>query len=225
MLKSETKNIRHVFSVEEIAELNRSFHQSVKSVRAVESEFDSVKANYKARTAEAEAIADRLSTTIDAGFEMRQTKCVVVYRVKDRKKDYYLESDVVADELVKGAKVMLTEDMSDEDLQTELFAAESKFEAREDIDLFLPTETDKGQLIIGRQKGKWFTALRVTVGGRKIEERLDGEQPSTKKRYDAITKATKRFSAWLTESLGKEAADGFKEFLFQVCETHKEREE
>ena len=225
MLKAETKNLRHVFSVEEIADLNKNFHQAIKQVRSVETEFDSVKANYKARTAEAEAIAERLSTTIDAGFEMRQTKCVVVFRVKDRKKDYYLESDVENDQLVKGAKVMLTEDMTDEDLQTELFAAESKFECREDISLFNPTESDKGLLIIGRQKGKWFTALRVNVGGRKIEERLDGEQPSTKKRYDAITKATKRFSAWLTESLGKEAADGFKEFLFNVCEAHKEREE
>lgn len=224
-LKFETRNIRHDFNKDEIAGIHTQFHQAIKEVGVIESEADSVKANFKARTAEAQAKADRFGSLIDAGFEMRMTDCIVVFRPKDRKKDYYLKSCLVDGKLPKKAKIVLTDDMTEDDMQAELFSSEGKFERREEIQLFTATEHDNGILVVGRMNGKWFTALRAEIGGSKIEQRLDSEQPCCKHRYDAICKATKRFDKWVTESLGEEVAKGFKESLYQLCEAHKEREE
>jgi hypothetical protein len=230
-MKHETRKIRHNFTPEETAVLQRDFHQAVKNIKAVEEEFDSVKASYKAKIAEVESRSVTLSATIDAGFEMRDRKCVVLYRPKDRKKDYFAEEHEAALEKLNGKQLpediapLLTEEMSDNDLQMELIEAEAKFELKEPIELFAPVNEDAGTLIVGRFGGKWFTALRVKVASRVLEERLDGEQPCFKNRPDAVRKAVKRFGDWLYKNLGKDAADGFAAGLDTVIDAHKEREE
>lgn len=230
-MKHETKKIKHSFTPEETATLNREFHQAIKNIHSTEEEFDSVKASYKAKVAEVESRATSLSATIDAGFEMRDRRCVVAYRPKDRKKDYFDEAHEQTLEKLNGStrpdsiEVLLTEDMTDADLQIELVQAEAKFEAKEAIALFQPAGNDVAILMVGRQTGKWFTAIRAKVGGRVLEERLDGEQPCFKNRPDAVGKGVKRFGEWLHDALGKDAAKGFAADLDAVVEAHKDREE
>jgi hypothetical protein len=225
-LKSETKHVAHKFTVGELAVLHKDFHQSVRGQHVVESEFDSVKAQYKAKIEEAESKSEKLSALIDAGFEMQETKCVVVYEPKVRRKHYYLESELAEGWLdTEKVKPVHTEAMTNDDMQIELVEAESKFELKEAIELFKPVNKDSGILIVGRLGENWFAALRVAIGGRKLEERLDGEQPSCKKREDAVNKTVKRFSEWLVNAMGKEAAQGFEPELDKVIKAHKGREE
>jgi hypothetical protein len=226
-MKHEIKKIKHTFTAEEVAVLQRDFHQAIKTIKVTEAEFDSVKATYKAHITEAESRSETLSATIDAGFEMRDRKCIVIYAPKVRKKSYYPEEEEQQAEAGKldTGTLLLTEDMTESDLQIELVEAEAKFELKESIELFPATENDKGILMVGKQNGKWFGALRVAIGGRKLEERLDGEQPCFKKRPDAVKKSVGRFAEWLKDALGKETALGFAAALDAVTDAHKDREE
>lgn len=165
-----------------------------------------------------------LDGLLDAGFQIQEQDCVVVYRVADKEKDYYL-LEAVADggkELVKDAKPVATEKMMGDDFQIELLAAEAQFEARKDIALFAPTDKDVGLLIIGRQGGKWYTAIRASVAGRSVSERLDGEAKGVKNRPDAVRVAVKRFGEWLTTTLGKEVSKGFDDGLREIVEANEE---
>ena len=223
--KVEVKSVKHDFTPEEIAQLNIDFRLADKSLGGIEKEFDSIKASYKAKTTEAESRKDAIGTNLDAGFEMRNERCVVVLDVKESKKHFYLESALVKGEIPKGLEPVITEPLTDADRQTELLEAESKFDAREDIELFSPTESDSGILTVGRLGGKWFSALRIKIGTRVINERLDSEQPCSKKRPDQIKRALKRFTEWLEENLGREESKGFKNALELVKAGHAEREE
>lgn len=223
-LKRETKNVRHTFTAAETAELNQQYRRAVNQIAIVQSDFESVKKQYKAKESEAEARVATLDGLLDAGFQIQEQDCVVVYRVADKEKDYYL-LEAVADggkELVKDAKPVATEKMMGDDFQIELLAAEAQFEARKDIALFAPTDKDVGLLIIGRQGGKWYTAIRASVAGRSISERLDGEAKGVKNRPDAVRVAVKRFGEWLTTTLGKESAQGFEDGLREIVVANEE---
>lgn len=113
-MKSETKTIKHKFTHDEREQLGGQLAQALGSLRGIESEFEQVKASYKFKTAEAEATIDRISTNITNGFEYRQAQCFVVFRVKDKEKDYFLEDGPV------DSGPVLTERMTPEDFQTEL---------------------------------------------------------------------------------------------------------
>lgn len=232
-LKSEVKNIKHTFTLEEREQLGVDLARSFGTLRGIEAEFDQVKASYKSKTAEAEARIDRISTSITNGFDMRDVACIVYYRPADKEKDYRIESEVRAVETEMASdpskdiplpNVVLTERMTADDFQQELIAAESAFDAREEIELFKPTETDRGILVVGRLSGKWFSALRVNIGKLSLSERLDAEQKCFKSRPDAISTAVKRVNAWAKENL-KDLAKGFQESFNAVVESHKERAE
>lgn len=211
-MKTEIKKVSHVFSEPEIADLNQQFRRAYNQVKVIGEEFDSVKANYKARIAESEARATTLDSLITAGFELRDKTCVVVFAYKDKKKHYFLETDCDKEGVPnKDAKPVVTDEMTEGDFQVDMLESESKFEAREEIVLFPATENNCGVLVVGQHGGKWHGALCAVIGGRKLSERLDSEQPSCKKRPDAVSKAIKRFAAWITETLGKEVAKGFEE--------------
>ena len=229
--KIEIKSVKHTFTPEERNNLGGDLARSIAGLRGIESEFDQVKASYKAKTAEQEARIDNFSTCLMNGFEMRLSKCVVVYNPKARQKHYFLETDWNAfEEARKNGKAngelapVLTEEMTRDDFQSELIQAESKFDNREEIQLFQPTESDSGVLIVGRFASKWFSALRVRIGKLTMEERLDSEQRSFKHRPDAIAHAVKRVKEWSKEHL-KEHAKGFEDSFKAVVEAHKERSE
>lgn len=232
-MKSETKTIKHSYSHEERETLGSDLARAFGSLRGVENEFDQVKASYKSKTTEAEAKIDRISTNITNGFEMRDVVCVVRYRPADKEKDYYVESEVAKLELdtnngnkaaSKWPPVVLTEKMTADDFQQELIEAESKFDAREEIQLFQPVEGDRGLLIVGRLAGRWFSALRVKIGKLELNERLDAEQKAYKLRSDAVATAVKRVNEWAKNNL-KDLAAGFQESFKAVAEANKERVE
>ena len=79
---------------------------------------------------------------------------------------------------------------------------------------------------MGRLDGKWYSALRIKIGTRKIEERLDSEQVLRQETvFDQITRSCKFFSDWLDKNLGREEAKGFKNGIELVKAEHAEREE
>jgi hypothetical protein len=220
-MKTEIKNIKHTFTGQEREQLGADLARSFGALRGIESEFDQVKASYKSKTAEAEAKIDRLSTDITNGFVMRDTACVVGYRPADKEKDFYVADKEGNPESTIPA---LTERMTTSDFQQELIEAESKFDAREEIELFKPAEGDQGILVVGRLAGKWFSALRVRIGKLELNERLDAEQKCFKARPDAISTAVKRVNDWAKTNL-KDLAAGFQESFKAVAEAHKERAE
>ena len=221
--KIEVKTIKHTFDQDERNQIGGDLARGIANLRGIDTEFDQVKASYKAKLTEAEAKMDKLSTDLMNGFEMRDRRCVVVYRPRDRKKDYIAEEDW--DDFGAEALPALTEDMSQSDFQAELLQAESRFDHRAAIALFPSAGSDFGTLIVGELKGNWFAALRAQIGGHKLEERLDSEQSCAKKRYDIVRRTAVRFFDWLNERLGKEAAKGFKDAIEKAVEAQKEKVE
>lgn len=218
------KTIRHDYTTEELVTLGGEMAQALAGLRGIETEFDQVKSSYKARTSEKEALIDRLSTNRMNGFELRLVKCRLVFRPKDRQKDYYLDG---ADE---DSEPVLTEDMTQDDFIQELFQAEARFECRKIVTLFDVPDVksggeDSGQMLLGRLDKLWFSSLRIRVGKKELTERLDSEQPASKKRSDAIDRAATRLQKWLKDQLGKEAAKGFDEPITKSLEPERELEE
>ena len=223
--KVEVKSVKHDFTTDEHRQLGGDLARCISGLRGIEAEFDQVKASYKSKTTEAEARIDKISTDITNGFEFRNERCLVILDLKESKKHFYLESALVKGELPKGLEPVLTEPLTDADRQTELLEAESEFDARQDIALFPATESDSGILTVGRLGGKWYSALRIKIGTRVINERLDSEQACSKKRTDQIKRACKRFVEWVEENLGREEAKGFKNQIELVKAEHADREE
>lgn len=220
--KVEVKNIKHTFTDKEANELGANLARAFGTLRGIENEFEQVKSQYKAKITEAESRIDSLSTARVNGFENRNERCVVLFVPKQRKKNYYLE--LVYEEKGPKAEIVLTEDMTNEDFAIDLFQAESKFEHRTEVDLFKPAGNDKGILVVGRFKEKWFTAIRSKVGKLEINERLDSEQKAFKNRSEAVEVAVKRFAEWTTKNL-RDAAKGFEEGLKEVIDANKEKVE
>lgn len=221
------KNVKHTFTPEEIAGLNTEFRQSFANLKSVEAEFDSVKASYKAKTTEAESRMETLNATLQAGFEMRQKDCVVIFRPADRKKDFYLPD--AFDDNNPGipkpdAAPVAVEDMTQDDFEQDLIQVEGEFEHRVELPLW-DAGSDKGKLVVGFLRGRWFAAVRGNVGALKLEERLNSEQPATKKRIDAIVRAEKRVNEWLKTNLGKDTAKGFADAIEKVVEGEREKVE
>lgn len=219
------KNVRHDFTADEIKQLNVDFGQAYDTLGAVESEFDNVKAVWKAKTTEAESRLTTLRATINAGFEHRLKDCAVVFRPADKKKDFYLVVDgqpaAIGDEVLKP---VATEDMTQADFEQDLIQAESGFENRVELELWR-AGNDLGLLVVGKLKNRWFTAVRANVGAVRIEERLDSEQVACKNRFGALELASTRLAKWLKANLGKDAAKGFEEAIFAVVDGEKEKAE
>lgn len=219
------RSVKHVFTTEETAQLNTEFRQSFANLKSVEAEFDSVKASYKAKTTEAESRMETLNATLQAGFEFREKALVLVLDMKEGKKSFYLESGLVDGVLPEDALPVLVENVTDADRQQELVEAEAKFEKKEAIELFTPVGDDKGAMTVGRMEGRWFAALNVKIGTRIIQERLDSEQTSSKKRSVMVERGVVRFQKWIKENLGEEEAKGFRNSSELVKAEHAEREE
>ena len=228
--KAEKKSVKHMFSIDERLELGNRLASAHRQLACIDADFQKVKDQFKSQISAVEAAIETVSTQIRDGWEMRDKLCVVRYRPNDKKKDYYLEdqskeAETAGIPLDQYALPVITEEMTPADFQADLILAESKFEAREEIALFNPANNDRGILVVGRMAGRWFSALRINVGGRNLEERLDSEQKSVKTRPDCVKQGCKRAQDWLAINLGKDAAKGFEASILNVVEAHKEREE
>lgn len=192
--RTYTRTIKCSFTDKERMGLGMDLSNAIGRQRNVESEFDDVKASYKAKLSAVEAEIDRLSTAITAGFEMRSVKLQVVFRPKDRKKDFYpLDSD-------KTGEPVLTEEMTEEDYALELIEAEEVYLDKINTEVFPKDGSNGVEFISGRLGSKWFCVIRGAMRkGQKIEERLDSEQPSFKGRLAAVAAASKRYKEWLSK--------------------------
>lgn len=216
LLEILEKNIKHTFSLDERDALGGQLAQALGQLRCIEQEFDQVKASYKSKITEAEALIGSLQTDRVNGFTMRKARVTVDYDTKNRTKYFYLEG------APEGSFAVLSEPMTAEDFQNDLVRSEQKFECRTEFELFPITGGDYGFLVIGRFSKKWFAALRVRIGSKILEERLDSEQKSVKQRFDAITQAMKRYQEWLKANVGKEAAVGFQDGIHKIITSQKE---
>jgi hypothetical protein len=214
--RTEERMVKHEFSPTERLELGSELARALQQKDSIETEAEGVKASYKAKVAEAESKVANYASDIQNGFTMRRKKCRVVFRPKDRKKDYYAEiKDGIFD-----TKVVLTDDMTDDDFQAELFQAEQQFERRAEVVLF-----KGGLMVLGRLAGKWYAALRVKVGAQGIEERLDPGSKKYKTRPDAVKATVSRICNWLSDSFGEETAKGFDDSIQKVLKVQEGLEE
>lgn len=216
------KSVKHTFSAEETAALNVEFRQAYANAEAVEADAASIRSQLKAKIDEAAGRMKTLNATLQAGFEYRDKECVVVFRPPDKKKDFILPEDF--EQFGEDAAPVLTEAMTAADFEQELISADALFDGRSEISLW-SAGPDSGRLVVGSHEGKWFAAARGNVGQQKIEERLDSEQPASKKRFDAIQRAAKRLNEWLRGTLGKEVAKGFEDRIFKAVEAEREKAE
>lgn len=208
-LKIIPKSVRHTFSVEEKQELSTELLNGLDHYSDTENEFDAIKSSFKAKLAEAESRVNTIRSQLRAGFEMRVTDCVVVYRPEDKEKDFFVAQDYrehyEEDGTPKGTVILApiaTEKMTDDDFQDELLRAEAVFENYDAIELFKPIGEDRGALVVGSYGKCWYSALRIKVGKHELSERLDTEQKAFKKREDAVITASKRALKWLKETCG-----------------------
>lgn len=213
------KNVRHTFTQAELLSLGKELSRAITSARLLEDEAKQIKDSYKARQTEADGKVQTLSADLDAGFQFRRKLCRVVFRPAEKKKDFWPVDQPDAPEPA------LTEDMTQDDFQQDLLQAESKFECREEIELFPPAGQDRGVMVVGRYGGQWFGALRMQIGGVKIEEKLDSEQRSAKHRIAAIKIGIDKAHGWIAEQYGQDKANGFADRFKAIIEQHKEREE
>lgn len=220
------RSVKHTFTDQDHRQLGGDLARAIQEHRQVEAEFDQIKASFKAKTTAAEATIDKVSTDIANGFEYQDKPCIVIFDIPNGKKNFFLESDLDGSgQLPADSIPVITDNLTDADRQQELLDAESVFDAKEDIELFKAAGQDAGLLTIGRLENKWYAALRVKIGSRVLTERLDGEQPATKKRPDAVRRAVKRFAEWVGENLGVEASKGFVNDANLAIVAHAEREE
>jgi hypothetical protein len=211
-----TKPIRHTFTPEERAEKFESLLNARDQQRAAESEFEDVKQQHKAKITGCEAQVEQLAATLRLGFELRPTRVRVAYRAKERKKEFLAET---------GGEVLLTEEMTAEDFQTELRLAESLFGDRRTVMLFPSVNGDYGVLIVGRKDDKWYAALSINVAQQSLEERLDEQQKHFSERAAAVRVTAERAQKWLGQVLGKESAKGFSDSIYAAIEAEKEKAE
>jgi hypothetical protein len=208
------RKVKHIFSKEELLDQNEALLNAMAALTGINEEFDSVKAKYKARITAAESDINARAAIMRAKFDLRDKDCTVTYR-KDRKKEIHVQ---------ETGELVATEDMTREDLQLDLIQAESIFDAKEEIQFFVAGE-DRGLIVVGRFKEKWYVALRIKIGSHSIQERLDSEQKAFKERFDGIKIAAKKAQEWLNNNFGVDNAKGFIEPMAKAVDAQKERTE
>ena len=219
MSKNVKKVVKHTFTEPERREMGNDLARAHGSVKQIETEFEGVKASYKAKISEKESAIETLSTNLVNGFTMKEKDCRVVFDVPASKKRFY------AADSTENTEVLAEEAMTQDDFQKELIEAESVFGLRKEIELFPSIDQDRGVLVIGQLDGRWYSALRIFIGKKKLEERLDSEQKSFKARFGAVKAGFARADEWLNASFGATAAAGFKERFIALMADENGKEE
>src|SRR5580700_3595269 len=76
-MQTEEVNLKHRLSDKEMADLAREQAQRLQAKRVAESELESIRNAYKARITEAQAAVDGISARVQAGFEMKNIRCMI----------------------------------------------------------------------------------------------------------------------------------------------------
>lgn len=210
-----TKSVKYLFTQAEILEFGMQLAASHGEARNIEDELAKIKSQFKAQ---AEAVSGRvavLSQKIAGGMEYRDAPCSVVYDAQKGRKYFFPVNGP------EGQPAALEEAMTPSDYQQDLIIADSAFDDVAHLNVF-EAGNDYGQIIVGKQGEKWYSAVRMQIGQSKIAEKMDSESPSSKKRSDAIARASKRALEWIANQLGKDAAEGFKGSFHEITRTNLE---
>jgi len=76
-MTTEEVNLRHSLTDKEMAALAKQQAEGLQQKRLAESEFESIRTVYKARITEAEALVQGISARVQAGFEMKNVRCMI----------------------------------------------------------------------------------------------------------------------------------------------------
>lgn len=215
----ETRLIKHVFSTDEKVTIGSELARQEGVIVGIEKELESFKATNKSQMAAAEARRSSLSMDLVNGYKMTEARVWAKFKPKEKIKEWRLEGDG------EETTPVLVEQMTADDFQMDLIRMEGQFAHREEIELFKPAASSHGKLIVGKFNDRWFYSLRIDVSGRRVEEHLNPEAASYKERKDCVANGCKRAFKWLVESLGEDAADGFREAIFAIPGQHTERVE
>jgi hypothetical protein len=210
------KKVRHTFTAEERTGLSQDLLGALSDRTNAEAEFDSIKAQYKAKVTAAEARVESVAATLRTGWEFREKLCKVELVPEKRQKFFYLADD-------EAKAPLIWEDMNPQDWQLDLIRAESKFDPKSEIVLW-DAPPDKGIIVVGKFENRWYSAVRLSVGANSLEERLDSEQTAMKDRFIAIQRAESRAKKWLKDNL-KETAKGFEDPISKAVEAEREKVE
>lgn len=216
-LKFGPKLVKHTFTQQEQVAAGRSLSEALSSKRSLKAELEQMKSDFKSREKTIDAKVTELETAVQNGFRMVHRDCVVVFDAEKRLKHFYLETDS------KLENCVATEPMNNEDYVTDLLHAESVFDERSELQIFNPQGDDFGFIIVGKFGKQWYSAIRARIGSKKLDERLDSEQSSYKKRFDAVAKAAARFQKWAKDSFDKDTAAGFEQDVQSLLESNKEK--
>jgi len=133
--KKALKSIKHSYTPSERQNLGEEMARQVNELCAIESEFEQVKAQYKSRQTAAQALINRCASALTSGFEFRAVPHVLFIDVKRRRRVWFPQADVDADnglldrvgkwsqiDWEEGCQAYggIVEEMRPEDLQTEL---------------------------------------------------------------------------------------------------------
>jgi hypothetical protein len=214
-MKNEKKKIQHKYTPSEVAQLHTDLLNALSSVDRVNSELDQVKTTFKAKIAEQECRVVTIRSNLGAGFEFRDIDCRCEFAPAIGKKHWY-RTDT--------GELALTEEMSQDDFQRELFEAEEKFDEKREFKLWEPKSKDEAVMVIGRREDSWFVALRLRVGAFELQQRLDSEQVSFKMRSIAVEHGFVTMKEWVIRHLG-DMAEGFYKSAWDVLKPEMEKTE
>lgn len=217
--KFETKVVRHVFTDVEKLDLGQQLAREAENLESIEGNFEEVKAEYKAKVAASEARSKLLFQYVRNGFQTREARCWATLLPKVGKKEWRLEGQ---DET---AEPVLVENMEPHDYQLELIRGEARFGHREELQLFLPVDGASGILAVGMFRDRWYGAVRISLSGKSIDERLDPEAKAVKHRKDCVRVHAKRALEWIRETHGDDVAEGFAGSINALIADNSERAE
>ena len=212
---TEMRAVKHVLTRDERDSTGSSLARALTDKRGIETEFDQVKASYKAKLTAADTQIQLLSTTLCAGFEMRQKLVYPEYDPKAGKKRWFLADSATDSDPV------LVEDMTPGDYQMDLIRGESPFGNKEEIVLCPYVDSDGVSLIVGSFNGYWYSSLRGKIGSHTLTERLDTEQQCYTERFQAVETAAVRLKRHLTKWFGKDTAVGFNTHIDAAVQSQK----
>jgi hypothetical protein len=215
----ETKVVRHVFTDVEKLDLGQQLARENDNLESIEGNFEEVKAEYKAKVAASEAKSKLLFQYVRNGFQTKEARCWATLLPKIGKKEWRLEGQ---DET---AEPVLVEPMEPHDYQLELIRGEARFSHREELQLFLPVDSDAGILAVGMFKDRWYGAIRMTLSGKTLDERLNPEAKAVKHRKDCVRVHAKRALEWIRETHGDDVAEGFAGSINALIADNSERAE
>lgn len=76
-MKTDTISMKHEYSDPELAQLSRDIANALNRRSSLETEFDSVKQDYRAQITAQDALVSSLSARVSSGFEMQPVKCIL----------------------------------------------------------------------------------------------------------------------------------------------------